>query len=260
MSVSGKKKGFTFPPSAAILFFLLIIVAAMTYIVPAGEYDRAVSERTGRTSVVSGSYHSVPSTPVSLFQLFVKIAEGFVNAADVIFLIMFAAAWIFSIVRGGAFDSGISALLRLTKGKEQSCRLLSILVVCCVFRVRLDFLCRLIAFFRNYTPENERLSNLAFAPIRHFDWRVPSVSRRIRLVFVSNSLSVTNMSRRVLFLLRLRLSAIPFSAPNVALRPVRIAPHAVCVREQSVLRHKYAALRPVFVASPPPCVYQQSRF
>jgi len=116
--VDTEKRGLKFPPSLVILFLLLVIVAAMTYIIPAGEYDRAVNELTGRTSVLPGSYHAVDRAPVGPFHMFVRIVDGFVNAGDIIFLIMFAAAWVFSILRGGAFDSGISALLRKTKGKE----------------------------------------------------------------------------------------------------------------------------------------------
>lgn len=113
-----KHGGFAFPPSIVILFILLVVVALMTYLVPAGEYDRIVNERTGQTAVVPGSYHHVESSPVGPFGLFVKLVEGFVNAADVIFLIMFAACWIYSILRGGAFDSGIKLLLRNTMGRE----------------------------------------------------------------------------------------------------------------------------------------------
>lgn len=114
-----KRGGFTFPPSIVILFILLVVVAAMTFVVPAGVYDRTVNEQTGQTAVVPGSYHHVDNSPVGPFGLFVKLVDGFVSAADIIFLIMFAACWIYSIMRGGAFDSGIKTLLRKTMGREQ---------------------------------------------------------------------------------------------------------------------------------------------
>lgn len=106
------------PPSLVILFGLLILIAIATYIIPAGEYDRVTNEATGRTVIVPGSYHRVEQTPVGPFRVFTRMFDGFVNGADVIFLIMFAAAWILSIMRGGAFDGGIKALLRKTRGQE----------------------------------------------------------------------------------------------------------------------------------------------
>lgn len=110
---------FKFPPSLVILFALLVLVAISTYIVPAGEYDRVTNEATGRTVVVPGSYHHVDQTPVGPFRVFTRMFDGFVQGADVIFLIMFAAAWVLSIMRGGAFDGGIKALLRKTRGREE---------------------------------------------------------------------------------------------------------------------------------------------
>ena len=113
------KKGFKFPPSIIILFFLLVVVAVATYVLPAGEYERIQNPQTGRMTVVPGTYHHVEPSPVGPFKLFVKIFDGCVNGSEVIFLILFAASWIFSISRGGAFDSGINALLRKTYGKEE---------------------------------------------------------------------------------------------------------------------------------------------
>jgi len=113
-----EKGKFKFPPSLVILFALLVVVAIMTYVIPAGEYDRVTNEATGRTVVVPGSYHRVDQSPVGPFRLFTRMFDGFVHGADVIFLIMFAAAWVLSIMRGGAFDGGIKALLRKTQGRE----------------------------------------------------------------------------------------------------------------------------------------------
>lgn len=113
-----QKGKFKWPPSLVILFALLVLVAISTYIIPAGEYDRLKNEVTGQTGVVPGSYHRVEQSPVGPFRVFTHLFDGFVRGADVIFLIMFAAAWVLSIMRGGAFDGGIRALLRKTHGRE----------------------------------------------------------------------------------------------------------------------------------------------
>jgi uncharacterized ion transporter superfamily protein YfcC len=69
--------------------------AALTWILPAGEYERRDDSATGRRVVVAGTYHSVEPAPVGPFAAVVAIPRGFVEAADVIGVVLFVgAAWI----------------------------------------------------------------------------------------------------------------------------------------------------------------------
>jgi len=71
------------------------IAAILTWRLPAGEYDRRDDPVTGRRVVVAGTYHSVAPAPVGPFAAVVAIPRGFVEAADVIAVILFVgAAWI----------------------------------------------------------------------------------------------------------------------------------------------------------------------
>lgn len=119
LKTPNQKGKFKFPPSLVFLFLLLILISILTYVIPAGEFERIKNPETGRMIVVADSYQRVEQSPVGPFKLFVKIINGFVAAADISFLIMFGAAWIFAITRGGAFDGGIKALIRKTRGREQ---------------------------------------------------------------------------------------------------------------------------------------------
>lgn len=63
-----EKKGgffanFKFPSAYTILFALIAIVALMTWIIPAGQYERAMNEDLGREVPVTGTYHSVDANP-----------------------------------------------------------------------------------------------------------------------------------------------------------------------------------------------------
>ena len=47
---------FRFPSAFTILFALIVLVAALTWIVPAGLYDRVPSEALGKDVPIAGSY------------------------------------------------------------------------------------------------------------------------------------------------------------------------------------------------------------
>ena len=60
-----KKKGFKMPDIYIILGIFILFMAVLTYIVPAGQYDRAVVETAHGTQnlVVAGTYKAVLSAP-----------------------------------------------------------------------------------------------------------------------------------------------------------------------------------------------------
>ncbi|MGA7304695.1 MAG: Na+/H+ antiporter NhaC family protein [Rhodothermales bacterium] len=66
----------------------------MSYVLPAGQFDRRYDEASGRTVVVSGTYHEVEPSPVNLFGALVALPRGMAAAGDVIFLVFLV---------GGAF-------------------------------------------------------------------------------------------------------------------------------------------------------------
>ena len=65
------KKRFV-PNTYVIIFIMIVLAAVMTWIVPAGEFDRVVNE-AGRTVVVAGSYHPVEPSPVGPIGVFFAI-------------------------------------------------------------------------------------------------------------------------------------------------------------------------------------------
>ncbi|MEA4988440.1 MAG: YfcC family protein [Anaerovorax sp.] len=105
------KKGFKLPSSTVMLFVLICIVTIMTYVVPAGQFDTMMNEKTGTEMIDASSYHVVDQSPVSPFRMFVAIQEGFINGASIIFLILFGYFWVYSIMQTGAFSAMIKRLL-----------------------------------------------------------------------------------------------------------------------------------------------------
>ncbi len=110
------KKKFSMPHSYIIIFAIILFVMILTYIVPAGSYDRTVNE-AGRTVVVDGTYHEVEQTPVGIFGLFKAMVTGFTEVADIIFFIVFAYAWVSVLIKNGTFDGLMGGVVRKFGGK-----------------------------------------------------------------------------------------------------------------------------------------------
>ncbi|MEG0779194.1 MAG: Na+/H+ antiporter NhaC family protein [Oscillospiraceae bacterium] len=88
------RKKFSFPDTYVLILCLLLLAAALTYLIPAGSYDRVQDLAAGREVVVPGTYHVIEQTPVSLGGLFMAIPKGMMKNAITVFFIF---------IIGGAF-------------------------------------------------------------------------------------------------------------------------------------------------------------
>src|SRR4051812_2293827 len=98
------------PHPVVLLLGAVAVAAALTWILPAGEFDRREDPATGRRGVVAGTYHRVPSAPVGPFAAVVAVPRGIVEAADVIAVVLFVGgAWVI-VERLGTLSAVIGAL------------------------------------------------------------------------------------------------------------------------------------------------------
>ena len=114
----GSNKDFSskFPHTYAILLAIVIIGAALSYVIPAGEYDRV--EVDDRVEVVSDSYHAVEQSPVSLMDLFMAIPNGLMEASSIVFYI-FLIGGAFGVIRStGAIEAIIQKVMRNVGNNE----------------------------------------------------------------------------------------------------------------------------------------------
>jgi uncharacterized ion transporter superfamily protein YfcC len=89
------RPGFRLPHPLLLLLAAVAIAAALTWILPAGDYSRRDDPVTHRSVVVAGTYHVVPRAPVGPFGAAVAIPRGFVEAADVIAVVLLVGgAWV----------------------------------------------------------------------------------------------------------------------------------------------------------------------
>lgn len=114
-----KKKRFSMPATPALMLCITLFVAILTYILPAGEFDRVEEEATGRTLVVPGTFHPVEGNPCGIGDLFGSVFNGLVNAAELIAFVFVVGGAFFIIQSTGAINAGLGALIRkLGAGRE----------------------------------------------------------------------------------------------------------------------------------------------
>ncbi len=113
-----KKSGFKVPHVYVLLCAILIIVAICTYIIPAGVFDRVQDPATGRMLVDPASFHTVEKSPVNLFKLAVSIPKGMAAGVSIMMLVVLVVAAFEIVTRTGAFDSGITHMMKRSQGKE----------------------------------------------------------------------------------------------------------------------------------------------
>lgn len=112
------KRRFSVPHPLALLTGCVMIAALASYVLPAGQFDRAQDEATGRTVVVAHTYHSVERTPVNLFDAMVALPRGMADAADVIFLVFLIGGAFTVVDETGALRRGVTSLIRALGGRD----------------------------------------------------------------------------------------------------------------------------------------------
>lgn len=102
-----------FPDTLLILLAILCVFTLLTWIVPAGEFDRA--ELNGRTVVVPNSYHAVPAQPQGVGAFLMAPIKGFEAAADIIAFVLMVGGSFAMLTRTGAIDAGLHRMIHLTQ-------------------------------------------------------------------------------------------------------------------------------------------------
>ena len=104
------------PHAITILFGIIVFVTALTYIIPAGAFERVLVD--GRQRVIPGSYTIMKSTPIGLLDMFKAIPLGFKAAVEIIFIVL-AGGIMFGIMeRSKAVENAIGTLVH-KMGLEQ---------------------------------------------------------------------------------------------------------------------------------------------
>lgn len=101
------------PHTYVILVVILLIVVAMAWVIPSGVYDRIPDESSGKMVVLPGSFHFVEGVRPGFFDIFRAIQRGYVSAANILFLIVFAYSYVYLLTESGTLHASIQVLVRL---------------------------------------------------------------------------------------------------------------------------------------------------
>ncbi len=141
------KKWYEFIPHPAVMLFLILVFSTLlTYLIPAGEYDRILVE--GRERVVPGSFHYIDASPVTFLQMFTALPLGFKAAVEIVFIVLASGVMFGFLQESGAIENAVGTLVK-NLGEEKK-----YLIV-----VLMTFVYALLGVFVGY--EN----NIAMVPI-----------------------------------------------------------------------------------------------
>ncbi len=105
------------PHPVILLLGVIAIAAALTWVLPAGEYDRRDDPTAGRRVAVAGTYHRVEAAPVGPFRAVMAVPRGFAAGIDVVMTILLVgAAWVV-VDRLGTLRVLVGAIVRRFTGR-----------------------------------------------------------------------------------------------------------------------------------------------
>ncbi|HEY7502516.1 MAG TPA: hypothetical protein VH700_00350, partial [Gemmatimonadales bacterium] len=106
-----------FPHPLTLLVACILLAAALSWVLPAGEYQRREDPATGRSVVVPGTYARVEPAPVGPFQAIVGIPRGMIAAASVIFFVFLVGGAFAVVERTGALGRLVNSLASALEGR-----------------------------------------------------------------------------------------------------------------------------------------------
>ena len=104
------------PHTYVLLISLTVLAAILTWVVPAGRYERAVDR--GRTLIDPASFHAVQAQPAGIFEVLLAFPKALVEVADIIFYIFIIGGTFGVLNRTGLIQGGIQALVKRIGGRQ----------------------------------------------------------------------------------------------------------------------------------------------
>ena len=101
------------PHTLIIVSVILIIFVILTWIIPAGEFQR--HEYNGRMVVVPGTYHHMEPEHQGLMDLFTAPIRGMMSASQIIALVLLIGGAFGIVSKTGAINAGLANVLEATR-------------------------------------------------------------------------------------------------------------------------------------------------
>jgi uncharacterized ion transporter superfamily protein YfcC len=100
-----------FPDPLVLLTACIVIAAALSWVVPTGQFDRRADPVTGRQVVVAGTYHRVDAHPLGIFDALLAVPHGLIDAAPVVFFVFLIGGALTVVDETGAQRHGAEYLV-----------------------------------------------------------------------------------------------------------------------------------------------------
>lgn len=117
---------FSFPSAYTILLVLIALVAALTWIIPAGQYRMEMNTALNKAVPIAGTWQPTPPQPQGLVAIVLAPGDGFYNhktneagAIDVALFVLVIGGFLNVVTKTGAIDAGIERVTQRLRGKEE---------------------------------------------------------------------------------------------------------------------------------------------
>ena len=110
-------KKFQVPHSLAIIVVAMLLASALTYIIPAGSFDRVVNAAK-KTVVVAGSFKYIDPTPVNPLTILNYVFDGLRGAGQIIYALLCAGGGLGIVLATGMFQGAACSISKKAHGKE----------------------------------------------------------------------------------------------------------------------------------------------
>jgi uncharacterized ion transporter superfamily protein YfcC len=118
-----------FPHPLTLLVGCILVASALSYVLPAGRFERRDDPTTGRSVVVAGTFQRLAPAPVRPFDAIVAIPRGMADAGGVIFYVFLVGGAFAVVEQTGASTRLVQGLVERLAGRER----LVIPLTCLVF-------------------------------------------------------------------------------------------------------------------------------
>ena len=118
MTLSEKKRKIGFPHVFVVMTIMMLLMTLITYVVPSGEFERAVSE-AGVEVINPDQFHFIEKdNPIGFMDFFHAYLNGFVGGAEILGSLLFSGGCTGILTATGCLGAGIQKLVEASKGKE----------------------------------------------------------------------------------------------------------------------------------------------
>jgi len=106
-----------FPHTIIIIVYLMIAMGILTWLIPAGEYERILNN--GRMVLVPGTFKYIVNQPQGVWAMLTAPIKGFVSAAQIIGFCLLVGGSFGLINKTGSISAGLSGILRFSLRKPK---------------------------------------------------------------------------------------------------------------------------------------------